>query len=151
MTELDPAAALATVTQTRSALADRVATPWWYHLAIALTVGAQFAAFAGHRLNIVFWVNVLVVLVQRGLQGVYRRTRGVWISGALAYRRGRARRAAYAKDASGAALCGIALTVDWALHLRWAWLVAGALAVPVYTMLSRWHDNLLRAELREGA
>src|SRR5665647_1898343 len=70
---------LALIAETRARLADRLVTPWWYHLSLAGLMGVLVLAIGLGIGNGWFLLVVVVVVVGEGvLVGAYRRTMGVW-------------------------------------------------------------------------
>jgi len=145
MNDLDPATALATVSQSRAALAERVITPVWYHPILGLAIGLFFASYGTHNWWVITPAEALLFVVCFVLRAAYRRITGVWMSG---YRRGRTRPATFTLLAILVALPVGAAVLDEHAHVHWAWYAAGALAVPSVIVFGRWFDELLRAELR---
>ena len=131
----------------RSAAADRLITPWWYHpvlglLAAQLVLGYALGGAVVRIACLVVYLLGIALLVR-----AYRAMTGMWISG---LRPGRARRSAIAIGVLFAA-CMIAATVghDIAGHW-WPAAVAAAVALAGAIVLGRRFDDVLRAELRAG-
>lgn len=146
-TNLDPAAALGLAASSRSAVADRLVTLWWYYPGLGLLVGGLIAVQAvpsrGLRTVLVGGYAVgLTVLVE-----AYRRRTGVWISGTTS---GPARRWALLGAVGWLSL--FVLGVAGQLAVGWiAPVAAGLLAVPVVVVVGRRYDTAMRAQLRSGA
>src|SRR5665648_1128302 len=68
---------LALIAETRARLADRLVTPWWYHLSLGALMGVLVLAIGLGIGNGWFAVVVAVVVFGEGvLVGAYRRTMG---------------------------------------------------------------------------
>lgn len=130
----------------RAAAADRLVTPWWYHPALGILLGAYIVALvlgsSGVRL-----VAVAVFLVGLvGLMRAYKRLTGVWISG---FDAGRASRWAYAMGAAVAVAIGLAFWGYSVFDAAWPVVAAGVLAAVSVVVLGRRFDAELREQLRE--
>ncbi len=148
MTELDPAEALASVHDTRTALADRLVTPGWYNPVLGLAMGVLFMSYASHSVWVIVPAEVAFVATMTALVTAYRRINGVWLNG---YRKGRTRRATVTMTLALAVLAAVAGALDAGLHQRWGWIAAGMLTVPLVTVCGSWFDRLLREELADGS
>lgn len=142
-------AALDAVQQSKSDLADRVYTPWWYHpilgvlcggLVTAATVGAPLAAVLGAVAA--FGLGVAV------LSKVYWRRIGVQVTG---YPGPRTRAAAMIAVSVGLALAAVSAVLGLALDLPWAAVAVGAAVAVLTVVWGRRFDAILRAELRGSA
>jgi putative Mn2+ efflux pump MntP len=146
--ENDAAAQLAAIADARSAVADRLITPWWYHPALGLALAAYVIGLSyGNTLT-----RIGVVLLFLGfcaiLAHVYRRMTGVWVSGLSA---GRASRWATALGTLLAVIVGAGMLIGTFTDARrpvWALAALGFIATVV---LGRRFDAALRAQLRAGA
>lgn len=143
-----PEDALSDVGASRSALADRLITPIWYHPLIALAVAGLILALG---LNMpsgwMLAIEVPAILLIGATVVAYRKLTGVWVSTAP-----RGTRAFRVHLALGVVtFAGVLL----ALLARYAELPALAIACTVvvfvgYIVLGRLLDATLRAELRGG-
>jgi hypothetical protein len=141
-------AALMAVQKQRSAVADRLVTPWWYHPCLGVLAGVIIAVQAAHS-PAATAIGVGVAVAGMGfLSASYQRITGVWVSGC---RRGRAGRITLALVASYVALLVAAGALDYGLGQRWAYVAAGAVAVVVTVVLGHRFDEVLREELRSGS
>jgi hypothetical protein len=145
---LSPTAALGLVASSRSSLADRLVTPWWYHPILGVLVGGLIAVQASSSMVVralamgVFGVGLALLVT------AYRRLTGLWVSG---YHPGPARRWAVMLGV----VVGVAYTVAAVAALAGAParvpLVVGAAVVPVVVVAGRRYDQALRAHLRSPA
>lgn len=145
MENIDP---LQDVAAARAAAADRLVSPWWYHLTLGLLVAAYVVGLTlgGPLLDLlvllVFFAG-LYLLVQ-----AYRRTTGVWVDGLQS---GPARRWSYAMGGSVFVVALAAVIVPRLTDTAWPMYVLAALLVPVTVVLGRQFDAAVRRGLREGA
>ncbi len=146
----EAAAALDLVDASRTRLADRLITPWWYHPALGSVFGAFFLIQTvdsrGTRFALILpWAvaGAAVVDAYRRRTGLART--GLWVTGFPA---GRARREAAALVAALAALFLAAVVLQGAAGWDAAPVVAGVLTVPCVTVLGRRLDRSLREDLR---
>ncbi|MGA5301762.1 hypothetical protein ACPCHT_17670 [Nucisporomicrobium flavum] len=146
--ESSAAEQLAAIADARAAVADRLVTPWWYHPALGLLVGAYVVAFgignsAARLAAGVCFAGGCVLLVK-----AYKRQTGVWVSGLDA---GRASRWAIAMGAMLGVIALAAVAIGRYSDLRWpVW----ALAIAGFAgtvLLGRQFDRALRAQLRAAA
>ncbi|THV37066.1 hypothetical protein [Glycomyces buryatensis] len=140
-------AALDSVQQSRSDIADRLYTPWWYHPALGVLVGGLVAAVTG---GVHF--SVLLVVYTAGLVGLvytYRRVAGVWINGYEAGPKSRRSLFRFVVVLLVIGIVGAAFSIG--MELRWFTPITG-LVIAVYTTVwGRQFDKVLRADLREAA
>lgn len=151
----EAAAALDLVDASRTQIADRLITPWWYHPALGSVFGAFFMIHAvdsrGLRYVLILaWavVGVAVVDAYRRRTGLSRAGTGLWVNG---FPTGRARREATALVTVLVALGLAAVVLDGAAGWVAAPVVAGVLAVPCVIVLGRRLDRALREDLRTGS
>jgi hypothetical protein len=146
--ENDPSHQLALVAQARSAAADRLVTPWWYHPILGLLVAAYVIVFScGSTL----WRAIGAVLFVASaalLARTYRAVTGVWIWGHDA---GRASRWAYAAGAAIAAAMVTSWLIASSTTLIWPTWSLAALAWIAVILLGHRFDTAPRAQLRASA
>jgi hypothetical protein len=142
----DAEAALDLVSASRSDVADRLITPWWYHPVLGVLAAGPIATLAA-RSMIAFYVALALCMVGCALlMMIYRRMTGLWISGHSA---GQA--SAWAFALSGAVVVAAGIGGAFAIGLGW-WpvpLALGVLLIPVTVVLGRRFDTALRAGLRD--
>lgn len=144
MENIDP---LADVAAARAAAADRLVTPWWYHLTLGLMLAAYVVGLTlgGVLLDLVVLLAFLggvLLLVQ-----AYRRTTGVWVDGLQS---GPARRWSFAMGGSVFVVAVAAVVVPRLTDTVWPMYVLAALLVPVTVVLGHRFDEAVRRGLREG-
>ena len=146
--ENEAEAQLALIAATRGRLAERLVTPWWYHLSLGALMGVLALAIGLGIGKGWFVVVVAVVVVGEGvLVGAYRRTMGVWAERWDGFPRW----ALWV--ASGVAL--VLFVAAAAVHLWTAlvwpvWILATATAVG-FVVLGRWTDAVWRRRLMVDA
>jgi hypothetical protein len=136
---------LALITDARARLADKLTTPWWYHLSLAALVGGFVLAFGLDLSNVWRAVVVCVLLFGEGvLIGAYWNTMGVRT----------AVRAAFPRSTFWVTF-GVYLTLvgaSWAMRLwtaaTWPVWALGAATVVIFVALGRWTDAVWRRRLR---
>jgi hypothetical protein len=138
---------LAAVRTGRSAAADRLVTPWWYHPILGLLVAGLLVAYGiGSR-----WVVGATLVVFFGgvaaLVTAYRSRTGVWVSGFSA---GGASRWAYALGGLILACFAGALVARYVHHTDWAAWAAAVVAVVGTVLIGRRFDVALRERIRRG-
>ncbi|WP_033338749.1 hypothetical protein [Catenuloplanes japonicus] len=147
--ENDAAAQLAAINDTRSAVADRLITPWWYHPALGTAlavyvVGLSLGNTAVRLATVAVFVAFCVVLTR-----TYRRMTGVWVSGADA--KGVAGRWATAMGA----MVGVIAIAGWLIgaytDLDWPVWCLAVVVLAGTIVLGRRFDAALRAQLRAAA
>src|SRR5665648_1059666 len=112
---------LALIAETRARLADRLVTPWWYHLSLGALMG---------------------VLVR-----AYRRTMGVWTATWDGFPRG----TVWVAFGVALVLFGASAAVRLWTALVWpVWVIAAVTAV-AFVVLGRWTDAVWRRRLRADA
>lgn len=78
--DYDPRDALADVAASRTSVADRLITPWWYHPALGAILAAIILVSALDMNDIVRLVVSLACVAGIGaLVGAYQRTTGLWV------------------------------------------------------------------------
>lgn len=148
LTPEEARAALAAVDQSRSDIADRLVTPWWYHpvlgvlvggLVTVATIGVDFTTLTG--VLAVYAVGIYL------LMSAYRRKTGVWMNG---FSGGpRARRSAFLLLATTLVITIAGSVFSIGLEIRWTAFLTGLAVAVTMTIWGRHYDDLLRAELRE--
>ncbi|MFB9659831.1 hypothetical protein ACFQS3_08690 [Glycomyces mayteni] len=143
-------AALADVDRTRSDIADRLYTPWWYHPILGVLIGGLAAvAGSGARLAIVWGAVGAFAIGAYLLATAYRRITGVWVDG---YSGGpRSRRSAMNAVFIGIAIAAVGAVFGLGFELWWPSVAAGIVLAVLTTVWGRHFDRLLRADLREAA
>lgn len=77
----DPRDALADVAASRTSVADRLITPWWYHPALGVILAAIVLVTAGDTHSVTRLTVVLASAVAIGaLVNAYQRTTGMWVN-----------------------------------------------------------------------
>ncbi|MGO2540976.1 MAG: hypothetical protein ACTH8J_07490 [Specibacter sp.] len=139
--------ALAAIDGARSSAADRLVTPWWYHVVLGLLVAGFVLIYAFGNVPVVL-VGIAAYFVGLAiLVGAYKNKTGVWISG---FRAGAATPWTYAlvgvyvTGMIAAILLARLASLDWA-----AWVAAPVLVVAT-VVIGRRFDGALRADLRSG-
>jgi hypothetical protein len=140
---------LAIVSDARAAVADRLMTPWWYHLILGLLVSAYVVALSLGSVLVKGVTLVLFVGACGLLARTYRRMTGVWVSGFDVG--GRAGRWASALGILVGVLTGAAWGIAYWTELRWPVWCLAAVALAAVVILGRRFDVSLRAQLRAGA
>jgi hypothetical protein len=138
------------VAASRTAVADRLITPWWYHPALGVLLGALIAAQALPSVLVRVAALAGVAAGLSALMSAYRRLTGLWVSGlwVSGFHPGRARRWAVVLGVVVAwAFGGAALATQWG-RLTWVPPAVGLLVVPVIVIVGRRYDRELRADLR---
>src|SRR5689334_5374879 len=137
------AAALDLVAASRSELADRLVTPWWYHPVLGVLIASLVAAPAAHSKAVWFATTIFLVNSSLALARTYRRMTGVWVSGTNA---GRASRWAYALGAVFALALGLSALASLKFDL-WPVSIAIAIAqIPVTVLVGRHFDTVYRRQ-----
>ncbi|THV28958.1 hypothetical protein [Glycomyces paridis] len=150
MNPQDAQVALAAVEQSRSDIADRLVTPWWYHPILGLLVGGLGAvAGSGARLAVVWGAIAAFGVGVYLLATAYRRLTGVWADGMSGGPR--ARRSVTVAGIVGVAIMGGGAITGLGLELWWPSTVAGAVIAVLTVVWGRHFDEVLRSELRESA
>jgi hypothetical protein len=141
-------AALAAVDESRSDIADRLVTPWWYHPILGVLVGGLITvATIGVAFPTLIGVLAVYAVGIYLLMSAYRRKTGVWMNG---FGGGpRARRSLALLFAVTLAITIAGSVLSMGLEIRWAALLTGLAVALTMTLWGRHYDNVLRAELRE--
>jgi hypothetical protein len=143
-------AALAAVEQSRSDIADRLYTPWWYHPILGLLVGGLLALGLGDvPFALLLGAIPVYALGLFALVSVYRRKSGVWLKGNEAGPKSRRSLLRWAVYLGTLVIVGAVFSVG--LEIRWAAWVIGLVVAVSLTVWGRHFDKLLRADLREAA
>lgn len=148
LTPEEAQAALAAVEQSRSDIADRLYTPWWYHPALGLLVGGLITvAFADLPFAVLIGVIIAYGAGLAALVTAYRRKSGVWLNGSEGGPK--SHRSIY--RFFGALLVVIIIGAAFAIgmEIRWTAPVTGLVVAVALTVWGRHFDKVLRAELRE--
>lgn len=140
-----PTADLAAIAEARSAAADRLVTPWWYHPALGLLLGGYLVVLSFGDTVIQLAGLVVFLAGALGLVRLYTQLTGVWISG---YEAGAASRWAYAMGGWVAGCVATSMLVARLTELTWpTWTLAAFVVVGVIA-LGRCFDVAVRAQLR---
>ncbi|GLH99449.1 hypothetical protein [Phytohabitans aurantiacus] len=138
---------LVAIAEARSALADRLITPWWYHPALGLLLAGYVVGMGLGNLAVKLAAAVLFTAGCLALGRAYRRLTGVWISGFDAGRAGRWGKAL-------GALVGTAAISAWMIEylteLTWPVWCLAVVSFAGAVILGRRFDDALRAQLRAG-
>jgi hypothetical protein len=143
-------AALAAVDQSRSDIADRLITPWWYHPVLGVLVGGLITvATIGVSFQVLLGVLGAYAVGVYLLMSAYRRKARVWMNG---FGGGpRARRSITLMAAVTIAITIAGSVFSTGLEIRWTALLTGLAVAVTVTIWGRHYDNVLRAELRESS
>ena len=137
-------AQLQAISDSRSALADRLVTPPWYHPALAGLIFVFVAGTSSSR-----WSSLTFSLFSAGLAGLvlaYRRATGVWVNG---WNSTGGRGSAVMLSVVLFGAVAVAVTVRAGV-LPWWWaFVAAAAAAACAAWVGPRFDSSLRAALRE--
>jgi hypothetical protein len=144
MTPAEAASAVYVIGLSRAWLADRIVAPGWFHLAFGALAGGVIAEAEIRSWALFGWSVAAYTLGCGALMWWNQRRVGV----AMEYFdcRTRAVFAGHVLALSGLIATACWLGLDRGTH--GAFLVAGALAVPLAVVSGRWTDKLLRARLR---
>lgn len=143
-------AALAAVEQSRSDIADRLYTPWWYHPILGVLIGGLLALAIGDVPSAVLLGALPVYGLGLGvLVIVYRRKAGVWVNGNQAGPRSLRSLLRGGAFLIVVAIVGAAFSIG--MEIRWAAWVTGLVVAVSLTVWGRHFDKLMRADLRESA
>ncbi len=142
----EAAGAMAAIAGSRAWLADRIIAPRWYHPAFGLLAGAAIAEAEARSWAVFAWSVAGYVVGCGALQWFNQRRVG------LVMRCFDARTSAVfaAEVLTLGVLIALACWLDLDRGVRGAFLLAGALALPVIVLFGWWTDRLLRARLRRG-
>jgi hypothetical protein len=141
-------AALDVVTASRSEMADRLVTPWWYHPTLGVLLGGFMAVIGvGVPTSVLLGLMVLYFGGIGVLAWAYRRLTGLWVNGFEAGPR--SRRSAMRLGAAAIALSLVGAVFGIGLGLTWVPVCCGAALAVVTTVWGRRFDAILREELRE--
>jgi hypothetical protein len=144
MTPGEAASAISAVGASRSWLADRIIAPSWFHLAFGVLAGGAIAEAEIRSWMLFGWSVAAYTAGCSALAWWNQRRAGV----AMEYFdcRTRAVFTGHVLTLSGLIAAACWLGLDRGIH--GAFLVAGALAVPLTVVFGRWTDKLLRTRLQ---
>ncbi|MFG3340397.1 hypothetical protein [Glycomyces sp. NPDC048151] len=150
LTPQEAQAALAAVHESRSDMADRLITPWWYHPVLGVLVGGLVAvATSGVAFPILIGVLAVYGVGLYLLVTAYRRKARVWLSG---FDGGpKSRRSATAMLVATLAITIAGSVFSIGLEIRWTALLTGLAVAAAVTVWGRHYDKVVRAELREAS
>jgi len=143
-------AALAAVQESRSDMAHRLITPWWYHPVLGVLMGGLITvATIGVRFPVLIGVIALYAAGILALMTAYRRKARVWLTGFDGGPKSR-------RSLTFLLVALLAVTVagsvfSMGLEIRWTALLTGLAIAVTVTFWGRHYDTVLRAELRESA
>ncbi|WP_448611325.1 hypothetical protein [Geodermatophilus sp. URMC 60] len=138
-------AELAALQAQRTALADRVTTPWWYDALLGLLVFGLLASYSARNPWVVLGALVVFVPALRGMVVLYTRLTGVWVSG---FRQGPTRRAINVWIVLYAVVLAASAVAEYLLDVRGAMVVGAAVIGVGLALISRWWTRIYVAELR---
>ncbi|MDA1360446.1 hypothetical protein O1R50_12480 [Glycomyces luteolus] len=148
LTPEEAQAALASVEQSRSDIADRLYTPWWYHPALGLLVGGLITVtFADLHSSILIGVLIAYGAGLGALVTAYRRKSGVWLNGTEGGPK--ARRSIFRFFGSLLVVVIIGAAFAIGMEIRWTAPIVGFVVAVAIAVWGRHFDKVLRAELRE--
>jgi fructose-specific phosphotransferase system IIC component len=141
-------AALAAVQQSRSDMADRLITPWWYHPVLGVLVGGLITvATVGVPFQTLLGVIAVYGAGLAFLVTAYRRKARVWASG---WDGGpKSRRTLTLLFAVVLVTTVVGAMASMGLEIRWAAPITGLVVAVFMTVWGRHFDKVMRAELRE--
>jgi hypothetical protein len=150
LTPQEAQAALAAVDESRSDIADRLITPWWYHPVLGVLIGGLITvATIGVAFPTLIGVLAVYAVGVYLLMSAYRRKTGVWMNG---FGGGpRARRSLVLLFATTLLIAIAGSVFSMGLEIRWTAVLTGLAVALTMTFWGRHYDALLRAELRETA
>ncbi|GAA2130922.1 hypothetical protein [Glycomyces algeriensis] len=150
LTPQEAQAALAAVDESRSDIADRLITPWWYHPVLGVLIGGLITvATIGVAFPTLIGVLAVYAVGVYLLMSAYRRKTGVWMNG---FGGGpRARRSLVLLFATTLLIAIAGSVFSMGLEIRWTAVLTGLAVALTMTFWGRRYDALLRAELRETA
>jgi hypothetical protein len=136
---------LAAISDARQAAAERLVTPWWYHPALGLAIGAYTLALSVDNSQVAMFALFGFIGVVSVLTKAYQRITGVWLWGGAS---GKASKWAYAIGA----VTGVVAVSTWMIgrytSMTWpVWILSAAVAI-VVVVFGRRYDVVLRRELR---
>jgi hypothetical protein len=126
-------------------VADRLATPVWFHPVLGLLAGGLIASAELRSLPVFLAVLLVYSVGCVVLMSAYRRLTGVWVSG---LRRGPAGRVSLQLVGVLYVIAGLATVLGLGLGLPGAFVAGGAAAAVAVVVLGRRFDDTLRAEQR---
>ena len=133
--------ALAAINAGRTAAADRLVSPLWYHPVLGILAAGYLAAVASRSIIVMLVAAPIFFAGVFALVTVYKKITGLWISG---FGAGRASWWAAALSATLVVLFGLAYAQVWSV---WIAATAAFIAVNVFGLL---FDRTLRTSLRAG-
>ncbi len=142
----EAAGAMAAIAGSRAWLADRIIAPRWYHPAFGLLAGAAIAEAEARSWAVFAWSVAGYVVGCGALQWFNQRRVGL----VMRYFDARTSAVFAAQVLTLGVLIALACWLDLDRGVRGAFLLAGALALPVIVLFGWWTDRLLRARLRRG-
>jgi len=134
-------AALAAIDAGRTAAAERLVSPLWYHPILGILMAGYLAAVASRSIIVTLLALPIFLTGVFALVSVYKKITGLWISG---FNTGRASWWAAAMSAILVILFGLAYAQVWNV---WVAATTAFIAVNVF---GRLFDRTLRASLRAG-
>lgn len=145
----DPRDALADVADSRSAVADRLVTPWWYHPILGGLLAVLVLVNAIELPTVPALMIVILCAVGMGaLAGAYKKLTGLWVDLRNTGPRSRAWWLGYAAIVAAAVIVPLALDVRLS---AWGGLLLAAAVFVITVILGRKIDSALREEIRSGA
>ncbi|GAA0617579.1 hypothetical protein [Streptomyces crystallinus] len=141
----DATAALNAAAESRARVADRIASPWWYHVGLGVAFAAVFVSMS---LRVANWTVGPFVLVVLGLGWALQRSTGVSMDRYLSTPGASQLSMAYAVALVGLAATGMYL--EWGAGVRWAIAGAGVLIGLLTTTMGYRIDAAARRDLRAG-
>jgi membrane associated rhomboid family serine protease len=143
-------AALAAVQQSRSDMADRLITPWWYHPVLGVLVGGLITVSTiGAPMPVLLGALVVYGAGIALLVTTYRRKARVWMSGFDGGPRSRRSVVLLMVTTLVITIVGSAFSIG--MEIGWAAPITGLVVAVIMTVWGRHFDNVLRAELRESS
>ena len=136
------------VAAARNAAADRLVSPWWYHLVLGTVMAAYVVATSFQNPWVTLPAVVVLLVVVRVLMSAYQRLTGVWVDGLAP---GPQRRWTFVMAAVLVVAMLTGIFLPRLADVCWPTYVIAALLVPATVVLGRRFDETLRRSLREGA
>lgn len=146
--DVDPATArvaLIAVGDSRARTADRIASPWWYHVGLGVSIAFAFLSMS---LRFASFGVPIAGFAMLGLSWALGRATGISVDRYTATSGSRRLSAAYALTLVALAAAGMYL--QWGAGVRWAIAVSGVLIGAVTIGMGYRIDEAVRRDLRSG-
>lgn len=138
-------AALNAAAESRARVADRITSPWWYHVGLGVAFALMFVSMSLRMAN---WAVGPFILVVLGLGWTLQRSTGVSMDRYMSTPGASQLSMAYVVALLGLAATGMYL--EWGADVRWAIAGAGVLIGALTTGMGYRIDAATRRDLRAG-